>query len=95
MRVLLVPVLALGSGCSTIHTLSSSGEHLWLYSGTRKNLEPFQPDPFVTEDRPMGNPYRGLQQCVSIVDFPWSLVLDTVCLPVTLPLEFLAAPEGP
>ena len=86
MRLLLCAVVACGTGCSTLTTLTSSEDHPWLYSGTRWNL-----DSFSREVR--GNPYGGIRECFSIFDFPWSLVLDTVVLPFTLPLQLVAGDQ--
>ena len=77
-----------GSGCSTISTLTrSSDPHPWLYSGTRKNCEPF--------DESIEIPYRGIVQCFAFLDFPFSLALDTALVPLTLPLQLIEGGEFP
>jgi uncharacterized protein YceK len=91
MRGLLCAVLLLGTGCSTIGTLTSGEPGWWTYSGTRKNLEPFQPPPPREDGVPMCG-MNGLQRVVSVCDFPWSLALDTVVLPVTLLLDLFTGP---
>ncbi|MBI3854304.1 MAG: hypothetical protein HY293_01290, partial [Planctomycetes bacterium] len=35
-------ILLCGAGCSTIRTFNT-GDHLWLYSGTRQNLAVWTP----------------------------------------------------
>lgn len=81
MKRLAVLLLAALGGCSTINTLSSLEEHPWLYSGTRWNVEALTPG----EPEPFG----GLRECFAIVDFPWSLALDTLALPFTLPTQLI------
>ena len=76
-----------GAGCSTIGTLTSSQDHPWLYSGTRKNCEPF--------DESLEIPYRGIVQFFAFLDFPFSLVLDTALIPLTLPLQLIVGGEFP
>ena len=92
MRILLGAILLLGTGCSTIGTLTSGEPGWWTYSGTRKNLEPFEPVPPAEPGEPPCRPYAGLQRVVSVCDFPWSLALDTVVLPVTLLVDLFTGP---
>lgn len=87
MRRFIAAILILvgGSGCSTIATLTRESEHRWLYSGTRQDLRLLR-----------GSPYdcTGLSPIAGILDFPWSLALDTAVIPVTLPLQLiLGSPE--
>jgi uncharacterized protein YceK len=92
MKALLPAILLALAGCSTIGTLTS-GDPGWLtYSGTRKNLEPFEPEPPPAEGEGPRRPYVGLQRVVSVCDFPWSLALDTVVLPVTLLVDLFTGP---
>jgi len=82
-------LLCVCSGCSTLNTWRNTKQHLWVYSGTQANIDPFE--------RKRTGPYVPLQRAVAIFDFPFSLVLDTVALPVMLPLELFAdkpRPEG-
>jgi len=79
-----------GTGCSTIATLTASEQHPWLYSGTRKNIEPF--------DESIEVPYRDIAKFFAFLDFPFSFALDTALLPLTLPLQLIeggAFPERP
>lgn len=80
-RVGLLLLLLTGSGCSTINTLTSAEEHPRIYSGTRWNIGTFDPEP---------TPYGGLRRTFAIVDFPWSLALDTLVLPFTAAAELIA-----
>ena len=77
----LAGVLLCGSGCGTIRSFSTS-EELWLYSGTRANIAVWSPTREWTE-------CTGLSGLVALVDLPWSLLVDTVLAPLTLPLEVI------
>jgi uncharacterized protein YceK len=85
-----VLILACCQGCSTIATLTTSseagpGRHRWLYSGTRNDLYLMSgkvPD------------CTGMSGCVGVLDFPWSLALDTAAVPVTLPLQLILGSPG-
>ncbi|HEX7897244.1 MAG TPA: YceK/YidQ family lipoprotein [Planctomycetota bacterium] len=80
-RVALALILASAGGCSTISTWTSQDDHPWLYSGTRWNVEALTPG----EPEPFG----GIRQTFAILDFPWSLALDTLALPITLPAQLI------
>src|SRR5438067_497421 len=85
-------ILAACGGCSTIATLTTSseagpGRHRWLYSGTRNDLY------LMSGKAP---DCTGLSGCVGVLDFPWSLALDTAVVPVMLPLQLiLGSPPSP
>jgi uncharacterized protein YceK len=80
-------VLAGCSGCSTVGTLCSGSEDCYFYSGTRQDVR------FV---RGRVHDCTGLSWIVGYLDFPLSLGLDTVLVPVTAPLQvILGSPEAP
>lgn len=80
---LLLVVLVFGmDGCATIRTMPSlaSPEHPKVYSGARldfhtikKNEEPLKKFNAKAPEHPL-------------IDFPFSVILDTVILPVTIPV---------
>lgn len=71
--------LASGPGCMTIDTQNDEDyEGPRTYSGVRKDLT-ILPDAFLS----LSIPWLG----IALVDFPFSLVADTVILPVTIPRE--------
>jgi len=76
--MLLGAILLCLPACSTISTLSQG--RTWFLSGTRENVSAFA----VSQGE---NPFAGLRQCIAILDFPFSLALDAVLIPVTLPVE--------
>jgi len=91
MRTLtLAAILICTSGCSTIGSFVG-GEELWLYSGSRRNVNVWTPGKGPRD-------CTGLMGLCAIADFPFSLALDTALAPLTLPLELLiggaAAPQG-
>ena len=93
MKLLLAAVLLLGTGCSTIGALSERGDHPWLFAGTGRNVDLFaQPGPTIQDGELVGNPYLPYQQLAAVCDFPWSLALDLVLLPFTIPLEIFDRP---
>ena len=79
-RALLALVAALAaSGCMTIDTqMDASYDGPNVYSGTRKNLHTW-PNALIDFNLPMF--------LLSTVDFPLSLVADTVMLPATIPKD--------
>jgi uncharacterized protein YceK len=44
---------------------------------------------FIPRPVEMMEPFRGLRQFISVVDFPFSLALDTALVPVTIPLQLI------
>jgi len=87
MRALLGPLFLLLTGCSTVETIDGKGP-FGIYSGTRRNVEVWGPAE-RNEDGSPKIPHQACWRVVSIFDFPWSLVLDTVLLPVSVPVELL------
>jgi uncharacterized protein YceK len=83
-------ILACASGCATVGTLTTSSEHRWLYSGTRRD---------VWLMRGKADDCTGLMPFAGCLDAPWSFALDTALLPATLPLQLIfgspASVEGP
>ena len=85
MAISLGLILVTGTGCGTIRSFAT-GRDLWLYSGTRSNVG-------------VMNPGLGLHDCTglsgpaAVLDFPWSLAVDTALIPLTLPLELFATGE--
>jgi uncharacterized protein YceK len=79
-RALLALVAALAApGCMTIDTQIDEGyDGPYVYSGTRKDAGMW-PDAFITFNVPVF--------LLTTVDFPFSLVADTVILPVTIPKD--------
>jgi len=77
IAVLLAGLLLIGCGCGTISDLSNEEDGHRVFGGIRKDSQMIaDPDPKWT-----------LPSVVfGILDFPLSLVLDTLCLPVTLSL---------
>ena len=88
MRTAIAAILILLTcgGCSTIATLARTSEDCWLYSGTRQDLRLLR-----------GSPYdcTGLGCLAGLIDFPWSLALDTALAPVTLPLQLILGSPDP
>jgi uncharacterized protein YceK len=79
LSVALAFALAFASGCMTIDTLNDEGyDGPRTYSGVRKDMAIF-PDAFLS----LSFPWMG----ITLVDFPFSLIADTVILPVTIPRE--------
>ena len=66
--------------CSTLTTVSRGEKY--LAGGTRANIEAFAPS--YSDD-----PWIGLRRFFSVFDFPFSLALDAVLLPVTIPLQLI------
>ncbi len=96
--VLLAAGVALlcGPACSTIATVGKN--HRYLYSGTCENIHAFDPPRRPPPDEgpdagpappPPVDSFRGLRQTLAFLEFPWSLALDTVLVPLTLPLEVI------
>jgi uncharacterized protein YceK len=82
----LAAFLCIPAGCSTIRSFTTA-EDLWVYSGTRQNVRIWTPG--------MGpNDCTGMIGLAAIFDFPFSLVLDTVALPVTCVLELFSGGAG-
>lgn len=88
MRRFLVAVPALAGilllclpACSTL-TMTGSGEKL-IMGGTRENCQAFEPDRVP--------PHLGhAVPVVAFLDFPCSLALDLVLLPITIPVHFIS-----
>ena len=81
MLVLLVAA-ALLSGCGTIHTLSSNSQEpprlrRHVYSGVRLDCEVITGPPCSF--------MRPTDKALAVLDFPFCLVADTLCLPYTIP----------
>lgn len=64
--------------CSSLSMLSSGQRY--LLGGTRENVLIFSPE----RD---GVYFVGLQRFIAWFDFPFSLVMDVVLSPITLPLQ--------
>jgi uncharacterized protein YceK len=77
--LLLGIVLLVGPACSSLSSWSGPPEHQWVYSGTRTNIAAF-------DGRGEAH-MQGFLRCIAVVDFPFSLALDTIALPVTFVLE--------
>ncbi|HXX94749.1 MAG TPA: YceK/YidQ family lipoprotein [Planctomycetota bacterium] len=71
--------------CSTLGTLSSGDSY--LYSGTRANITNLGP---AQDD----SPFRDLARCISIFDFPFSLVVDSALIPFTLPMQVIVGDKA-
>lgn len=81
------------SHCSTIVTIAYVDE-VNVYSGTRQNLE------LVNGGLSPGHPHQPIpQSCLftgGLIDLPFSLILDTVALPYTIPASiFESEDENP
>ena len=80
--------MLLSQGCGTVHTLSSDhtfrplARCQYVCSGTRFDLD-------VIRDHEPTHHSPGLWKVFPIVDLPFCCVVDTVLLPVTLPIEML------
>ena len=66
--------------CMTIVTISDHSDNDLIYSGTRTNL-----DFMHGSDHPHGP--GNIIIVIGILDFPFSLVLDTLILPYTIPVS--------
>jgi uncharacterized protein YceK len=80
--ILLLSFLSLGSGCSTFVTIKEENK---IYSGTRLNIEGIYRS--ISGDIQLGYLF------LSGPDLPFSLVLDTVLLPYTIPNYLLLSEE--
>jgi uncharacterized protein YceK len=79
LRVALALALAAGSGCMTIDTQTNEGyEGPQVYSGTRRDLS-------IIPNALLNFSVGGL--LIGVVDLPFSLLADTVILPVTIPKD--------
>ena len=88
MRALGVAVLLLLSGCSTSQTIDGKVLPFGIYSGTRRNVKVWGPVE-RNEDGSARIPHQQCERVVSIFDFPWSVVFDTILLPISVPVELL------
>jgi uncharacterized protein YceK len=81
MRRLGLSLLVLGclsvAGCSTLSDLSTEKDGQRIYGGTRTNVA-------LVGDPPTNPHAEGIGVLWGILDFPFSLILDTGILPVTL-----------
>jgi len=78
MRPLLAACLCLSMvGCSSIVDIARSEDGQRVYGGTRKNVAWVQGEEIGTHD-------GAAELIIGVLDFPFSLALDTVFLPVTL-----------
>ena len=80
-RAALLLLLATG-GCGTFRSVATASEHRWAYSGVRDNLAV----------RRWPYDCSGMAGCAATLDLPFSFLLDTALLPLTLPLELIAPP---
>ena len=78
MRSLLAACLCLPVvGCSSIVDMARSEDGQRVYGGTRRNVAWMQGEETFTHT-------GAAEQIFGVFDFPFSLALDTVFLPVTL-----------
>ena len=89
MFLLILVALAFGlDGCATIRTMPSlaTPEHPKIYSGARLDFNAITNNEWALKKFKAGPPEHPL------IDFPFSVVLDTVILPITFSVaswEFL------
>jgi uncharacterized protein YceK len=90
-----IPVLG---GCATYASLAGQ-DGSKVYGGTRLDAtlisESLSPDSEVAKSDKIEHPVLVWEACCGLVDMPFSLVADTVLLPVTVPLALgRSAPES-
>ena len=74
------------SGCTSIYNLSGGGPQFpgpSVYGGTRMNF-------WVLSQE--GAIHGGMQFLLALIDLPLSFVLDTLLLPITIPVEMAQDP---
>lgn len=69
-------------GCATIHTMPSlaTPEHPKVYSGARLDFHT------IAKNEERLKQFNAKSPEHPLIDFPFSLILDTVILPMTLPV---------
>lgn len=90
-------VLLCGPTCSTLATLTQPHHPGgWIYSGTQENIASIQSTPSSTiPSGPEGIPREAFdRRGFAFLDFPFSLVLDTGLLPLTIALQLIFG-DGP
>ena len=97
VAVALIASLLLSSGCATTFTMDfpdrqgSQGPctEPYIYSGTQFNGNSiyYGFKKTLSFEKQSGREYSFLFAILSILDFPFSLVLDTLFLPITIPLH--------
>lgn len=81
-RVWIIVALAVVlQGCATIRTMPSvaTAEQPKIYSGTRLDLNA------IAKNEERLKQFKAEAPMHPLIDFPFSLILDTVILPVTFP----------
>jgi hypothetical protein len=68
----------------------------YLYSGTRENIRAFEPQKPMSAVDPGAGAYEfRMPPGIAFFDFPCSLALDTVLVPITLPLQLIHGGSPP
>src|SRR5579862_3948426 len=92
-------LLVCGPACSTL--MFTGRDNKYLYSGTRENIHAFEPrKPAPVDEEPGADPRPEIYAFhtppgIAFFDFPCSLALDTVLVPITLPLELIHGGSPP
>lgn len=79
----IIVALAIGlAGCATIRTMPSltRPEHPKIYSGARLDFNA------ITKNEECLKKFKAEPPEHPLIDFPFSLILDTAILPVTMPV---------
>ena len=81
---LLLPIIIIFgfTGCATVRTMPSLGspEHPKIYSGARLDVHA------ISENEEALKKFKAKAPVHPLIDFPFSVILDTVILPVTFPV---------
>ena len=97
-RLILVVLLALNlSGCLTIDRLVHFTEEPQVYGGTRSHIYPSVEDYNRELSLGLGLEFADpiVTRVVWGIDLPFSLVADTLLLPLTIPYEMLDEQDEP
>ena len=87
MRLLLAACLCLSAiGCSSIADMARSEHGQRVYGGTRHEVAWLQGEEIATHD-------GFTEKVIGVIDFPFSLALDTAFFPVTLVFAFVRVNE--
>ena len=81
LRILLTTLIGL-NGCGTIRTMPALGSYdsPKVYSGTRLDFSA------ITKNEPKMKRFSTTPPEYPLIDFPFSLILDTIILPMTIPV---------